>query len=297
MDIAALGTSPNADELVSSIDKFGLHKHIVDLDAYGFTVIPPETLGVKPESTERLREAVLRTYEERTGASVRGDQPSTKSGYPDAAWMLLQEDEAFVDAILHPIHLTIARWLLGQSAVLSATTCIVKPPFEHLLPLHTDTIGVPAPTSSFAHVCNLSWLLTDYEDTADGPTVFVPGSHRFGRRPFPHERMNFLENDAPHRTVPLLAPAGSLAIWHGDTWHGSLPRTNPGLRVTFLSYWCRVYMKPINPWPDVIGPELIERHPELTRVLGMEHVLPYREVNEHPDWLVAFQAAGADQFA
>ena len=30
---------------------------------------------------------------------------------------------------------------------------------------------------------------------------------------------------------PAEAPAGSLLIWHGNTWHGVPPRTTPGLRL------------------------------------------------------------------
>ena len=65
MDIAALEKSPNADSLVKTIMEHDLARHIVELDAYGFTVIPPEKLGTSPGFAERLRDAILNTYQRR----------------------------------------------------------------------------------------------------------------------------------------------------------------------------------------------------------------------------------------
>ena len=65
MDITALQSSPNADAAVAEIVRYGLERNVVELAAYGFTVIPPENTGVSAYFVERLRNAILRTHDER----------------------------------------------------------------------------------------------------------------------------------------------------------------------------------------------------------------------------------------
>ena len=299
MDIASLQSSPNADPLVESIFKHGLERHIVELDAYGFTVIPPETLGIGPDFADRLREALLRTHSNRNDEPIGVYRTADVRKVAQNSWWLLEEDDVVVESVLNPVVLTMARWHCGQSAVLGGTSSIIKPGREkggRPLGLHNDTHGVPPPVSQYAHLVNTSWVLTDYARDEDGPTVLVPGSHRFGRIPLPHESAYWAEG-APFKPVPLRAKAGSLVVWHGCTWHGSMGRSNPGLRVTLVLVWMRVYMKPINLWQDGTSPALVERFPELTRVLGLEHLYPYKEGNPHVERVAPLMDAGLDQFA
>ena len=65
--------------------------------------------------------------------------------------------------------------------------------------------------SQYAHACNTSWVLTDYSKDEDGPTVFVPGSHLFGRAPFVHES-EFTQENYPYEGMPLKAAPGPLAV-------------------------------------------------------------------------------------
>src|SRR5207248_1952206 len=150
----------------------------------------------------------------------------------------------------------------------------VDKPGKGNLGLHTDSHGVPPPTPTYSQTCNTSWILTDYTSPDDGPTVLVPGSHNWGRIPTGLEVAHWLPN-APVRSVPLIAPAGSLAVWHGNLWHGSIDRTNPGLRITLIYYWMRSYMRPITLWQDEVPEDLLDRHPELERVLGFDNPYPY----------------------
>ena len=150
--------------------------------------------------------------------------------------------------------------------------------------------------SQYAHWCNTSWVLSDYREEEDGPTVFMPGSHLYGRAPFNHEAA-YWKVEAPLQPVALHAEPGSLAVWHGATWHGSLPRTKPGLRVTLVLSWMRSYMQGVNQWKDAVDPALVERHPELTKVLGLESLFPYRENEDHHERLFPLLEAGRDQFA
>jgi hypothetical protein len=304
MDITALHASPAADAAVSEITRYGLERNVVELDAYGFTVIPPEKTAAAPGFVERLRDAILRTH------GARNDDPiddyrtaELKTGLRNS-WWLLEEDEAFVEAVLNPAALAIARWMCGQSAVMTGATWLLKGSNKapgistddqtKPLLLHCDALAVPPPMSPYAHFCNTSWVLSDYSNEEDGPTVYVPGSHLFGRAPFLHEQ-DFTREDNPYRVVPLSAREGSLAVWHGATWHGALPRTTPGLRVTLALMWMRAYMKPIQDWRES-DPNLLDRHPELPRLLGLEHLYPFK-YEEEAGRAEALKVAGRDQFA
>ena len=151
------------------------------------------------------------------------------------------------------------------------------------------------PRTQYAHLAELSRVLTDYERPEDGSTVFLPGSHCFGHLPQPHE-IEFWREDSHYEVVPIQAKAGSLVVWHGNTWHGAMGRTSVGLRVTLVLVWMRSYMKPINTW-DGVSPDLIERYPELTRILGLEHPYPHAESGKGYELVRPFMAAGLDQFA
>ena len=54
------------------IKELGLESHVIDIDTYGFTVIPPEKVA-PPEFLERIRATVLKIAEERTGVALSLD--------------------------------------------------------------------------------------------------------------------------------------------------------------------------------------------------------------------------------
>ncbi len=295
MSIADYGTSPYVDPLMKELEEYDLLRHALELEAYGLTIVPREKIGASEDFAERLRNAILNTCEKRNGVHVDDylvDEPHQRDTGKNS-WYLLQEDDAFIEAATNPRMLTLVRWLCGQSAVLSGHTWIIKPPGGRSLGLHSDAHGIPPGGGHIAHMCNASWICTDYTGAEDGPTVFVPGSHRFGRATLPHETKL---DETPFETVPLIAEAGSLALWHGMTWHGSVPRTNPGLRVTLVQVFMRMHMRPIHHWEGEVPEELIEKHPELRKILG-ENLYPYKEQNAHPERVAPFMMTGTDPFA
>ena len=295
MDLKDHGASEYVDSLMGDIDRFGLYKHIVELEAYGLTVVPPETMGVDAIFVERLRGAILRACEQRNGVEI-GDYRTAKISPKIAgrnSWDLLEEDEVFVEAAINPVNLTLVRWLLGQSAIFSGQTWIIKGEGYANLGLHSDAHGVPPGGGSIAHTCNSSWLCSDYESTSDGPTVFVPGSHRYGRATLSHE---VDIETTPFKYLPLVGKAGSLAIWNGATWHGAEARTNPGLRVTLVQAYARSYMRVHRNYEN-IAPELVDKYPELKRVIG-KSLYPYKDSrNSDYERVGPFMKAGTEPFA
>ena len=296
MDISEYGTSDNVDPIIKDCETYGVFKHIVELEAYGMTVVPPETMRVADDFAERLRGAIIRTCEKRNDVEIgdfrTADPPMAKTR--QNTWDLLHEDDVFVEALLNPVQLTLVRWLLGQSAVFSGHTWIIKGKAGHDLGLHSDSHGIPPGAGHIAHMCNASWICTDYASADDGPTVFVPGSHKYGRATLTHETN--LEN-TPFKTFPLIAPAGSLAIWNGAVWHGSVKRTKPGLRVTLVQNFMRPYMRPQHEYDRTTSADLIERYPELGRIIG-KPLYPYEDSqNPAPDRIAPFMLAGRDPYA
>lgn len=295
MYLSEYGVYPDVDNLMADIRQYELQDHIIELEAYGMTVVPPEKMHASPGFIDRLRDAILRTCEKRNGITI-GDYRTAKAP-PEAGrngWDLLEEDDVFVEAAINPVNLTLVRWLLGQSAVFSGQTWIIKSQGGKGLGLHSDSHGIPPGAGQIAHMCNASWICTDYESSADGPTVFVPGSHHYGRATLPHEAD--LTN-TPFRFVPLIAKAGSLAIWNGATWHASEARTNPGLRVTLVQNYMRSYMRPQHLYDTDTSPQLLQKYPELARVIG-KPLYPYADSqNPEPARIAPFMKTGTDPFA
>jgi len=294
MDIADYGASPHADPLMADLKRFGLFRHVAELEAYGMTVVPPETMNSRDGFIDDLRAAIIRTCERRNGVVI-GD-PKTADPPADMVskntWNLLEEDEVFVEAATHPVQMALVRWLCGQSAILGGHTWIIKGQGGRSLSLHSDAHGIPPGAGQIAHMCNASWICTDYDSAEDGPTVFVPGSHKYGRATHGHE-----QDVGNAGTFPLIAKAGSLAIWHGATWHGSVPRTKPGLRVTLVQTYMRSYMRPQHMHDRETSAQLRQKYPELDRVLG-HPLYPYLDpMNPDRDRIAPMKVTGTDPFA
>ena len=287
---------PDVDVLMEQIEAFDLHRHVVELQAYGLTIVPPEKLRLQEGFVVRLRSAIIAACERRNNIQL-GDF-KTVEAVPETAssnsWDLLEEDEVFIEAATNSVCLTLVRWLLGQSAILSGQSWIIKGKGGGALPLHNDNHGLPPGSGSIAHMCNTSWLCTDYTSSADGPTVFVPGSHVYGRATLAHE--SNLE-ETPYKHFPLIAEAGSLAVWNGNTWHAAEARTSLGFRVTLVQTYMRSYMRPQTDYSFKCPPELLEKNPELERIAG-KPLNPFADSrNPDPERIAPFMRAGTGPFA
>ena len=284
MHIAALENVPDADAIRLEAERLHLERHLLEMHTYGVTIIPPEIVGAGA-LIDQLRDAILRVLAKRHDLEVPQDWRTHSEPWGGSkTWCWLFEDEAFIEAALHPVAMCLAKFMCGRNVVLQGTPAIVKTPGkasrtndEGYMRLHTDTHGVPAPLPEWAQLVNISWLLTDYNGPEDGPTVLVPGSHRFGRMPRGDESEWWVEN-APIQPVPLTGKAGSLAIWHGSLWHGSRPRTAEGMRITLPFIYGRSYLQPIHDWTQALAAgdhaHWLEKYPQLSDLLGFWHPYP-----------------------
>ena len=213
------------------IAELELVKHIVDVETYGFTVVPPKKVSSR-DFFERIRETLLRIARDRTGVDLRLDkngsagkiETETKSDSQFLLFCLLTGDPIFEEWVLNPTMYTLVDYMMKGQQQLSNLASFVKWKGERKsLGLHADGgVNQDGHMTACGDVCNSAWALTDY--TLDnGAIAVVPGSHKFCRLP----RLGEGEDMA----VPVEAPEGSLIAWHGNLWHGAFSEEDGRLAV------------------------------------------------------------------
>jgi hypothetical protein len=245
--------------VIQEIRALGLVERAWELEVDGYTVLSPDEAG-STKITERLRKAAVALAERRLGHPAdleQGSDQSTMSspfGQVQPEIGILGEDPVFEEALINRVTLALVSYLLGESCSLIFEGLFFKGPGPDHLPLHTDQdqTGGPSPFPAYAQVANATWALTDYT-MENGPICFVPGSHKLCRAPNRHEATDL------KLFVPVEMEAGSIVIWHGNTWHGALRKSAPGLRISLLQFFGRWYSSLSNALP--ITDEMIDRNP------------------------------------
>ncbi len=282
---ATAAVDEQLDSVVAEIRALGIESQLAELESLGLTVVPPAR-AARPGFADRLRGAVLRVATERCGEQPDLGDGSTHANIQATAgqrgetwlWRLLFEDPVFEEALMNPVQLALVTSLLGYSAKLSNSSAVIKGPVElddapQALNLHSDNRGLPSPFPTYAQVANATWALSDYS-LENGCVGYVPGSHLLCRQPTPGEALDAV--------VPVEAEAGSLIVWHGNTWHGPYPRTAPGLRISLLFYFCREYLVTQERYRDEVPRHLLERNdPRFATLMGLKD--PYGWDEEGPD--------------
>ena len=186
----------NLDLAWAEIRELGLESYVADLDAHGYTIVPP-AIATPNGLAERMLEAALDVSERRNGVRADLENGSTHAGFKgrfasfapedgdspigDLMQSLLFEDRVFEEALMNRVLLAMATYLCGYSVVLSSMGCFMKGPNRSTFSLHSDT-PLPAPLPPQALVCNMTYVLTDF-NRENGSTAFVPGSHKWCRNP------------------------------------------------------------------------------------------------------------------
>ena len=128
---AAYAPELGLGRLWNEIGDLGLQRHIEDLDAHGYTVIPPE-IASPNGLAERMLEACLDIAERRSGErpDLERGRPKSRIDSPvgDTMKALLLEDPVFEESLMNPVMLALATHLCGYDAVLSSLISSMKGP-------------------------------------------------------------------------------------------------------------------------------------------------------------------------
>lgn len=294
LDDAVFGAAHEAYfDPLEAIRNLGLEAKVADLDAYGYALITPaefDDCGL----SKVLLETILKTSERVHGVTPDLEGGASHAGLRmatgDTGFYALLDDPAFEDALMHPVTQAMSSYLLGASCKLSSFSTAIRGPGTPELGLHTDMILVPSPFPAFAQVANVFWILTDVSPE-DGSTFFWPGSHKFCRRPTRAE----CEDSSQLR--PVTAPAGSLLVWHGNTWHGAGVKKTRGLRVTMPMHFCRSYFVPQEDYRGRISADILARNSQrFAELLGFGHPYPFSQPQPDFGALAAMNARTGNVF-
>src|SRR6185503_5738267 len=75
------------------------------------------------------------------------------------------------------------------------------------------------------------------------------------------------EMQALEGAIPIKASRSSVAVWRGETWHGSYPRSVEGERVTAHIVYSRLACRQIDDFSAFANDEWLEGKPEIMRTL------------------------------
>ena len=265
--------------VATEIARLGLEREVYELETFGLTVVPADRTGAA-ELCRQAFERACELIERRTRTRPDGDTGATHANVVvPSLHHFVHEADVFHELVMHPMALALATTLVGQRCILGGSELFMKGPATDSvanelggvsradglqLGLHSDNVTIPEPFPSTAHACNVTWLLSDY--TRDGGALaFVPGSHRMCRQPMPGEGVK--------AAVPIEAPTGSLVVWHGNTWHGSFARQQPGLRTGMALAFMREYMHPHEPVRQDASDDVVaQRPPRFATLMGRDIV-------------------------
>ncbi len=272
--------SEDLNDVWGNIARLGLEPNVAQLEAYGFTYIE----GVLDADTlTTARQAILDLAEAQTGVKPNLD---TGEGHDNLRLIpyLMPRHPIFQDVLMNEKMLALVTYLVGKQCQLSSMTCHFKGMGRGgEIGLHTDT-GMPAPLPRYSQVATVNYAMVDYTKES-GALAIVPESHKRARNPKPLESRLAGANENPD-AIPVEMPAGSMAIWHGNTWHGSYPRMVPGLRLNLAVYFARPWMKLQERYGAELDPEVVARHgnnPRFRQLVGLNEYYGWKE--EGPNFM------------
>ena len=270
------------NKTMRAIATMNLDENLLELETQGFTRLR----GVlNPTQVTAAKQAIRREMEAKTNKTVDLENESSSDWEGvSLAHYLLFADEIFEEIAVAPQPLALIHYLLGRRAVLSSMTCHFKAQGGRPLALHSDNgNGIPSPFTSIAQVANVNYALTEYSEEL-GALAIVPGSHRLCRQPQRHEVGLHGEHRNPAAVAVELEP-GDCVVWHGNTWHGSFRRSQPGIRVNLAVYFCRQYIVTQEKFGSHVPGDFLQRHannPQMLTLVGQQQ--GYGWDKSGPDW-------------
>ena len=268
MEIGNWKSVAGMTETYKKARELGLEQNIAEYEAFGFTVIDPEKTGAPKDFAKRLLDTTLGIADKEEKSAVSLNKREDRPAYGRQLFHLLAKDPIYLEAMMNPVVQTMGKYMMGNSMRLLSMVAFLKDGPTRPTHIHTDSVGVPTPLPAYSAVCNISWILTDYTKER-GTLCFVPGSHRFCRHPTEVDQPKFIGGPGDEDLyVPLIAKPGSLAIFSGNMWHGTFPKTDDALRAHVVVGFCRNYYNPAESYADLDEAIVKKGGPEFARQIG-----------------------------
>lgn len=149
------------------------------------------------------------------------------------AYSVLSKTRAADRLVDHPRVLALLDRLLDTNYLLSQLQVIDIGAGENAQLEHFDDAMYPIPRPRKALSAATVWALDDFTP-ANGATVVLPGSHRWGdeRRPDPTDLRR-----------PAEMPAGSCVFFLGTLWHGGGANTTDRSRLAVTVQYCQPWLR------------------------------------------------------
>ena len=263
--------------------------------------------GALDEATTRaIRDRLL---DQATAERERRVDVSNSAVEPDDdvnQWvtMLPNKGAVFRALINNDNCLGLVRSVLGDDAILSEFSAHITWPGNKEMALHTDQWFMPQPALPGEHhspvsdisravqpfggpepatwainapvVTNAMWAITDFT-RENGATRLVPKSHLSGNHPAP---------DTDYDCVFAEAPAGSLVVWEGRTWHAASLNTGTTPRMGITTHWCAPFMRQLLNFTYGLRPDVADDLSEHERsVMGFRVWSTYGATGDfNADW-------------
>ena len=248
MDHMAKRTVNNPD-IRHRAGALGIESNLVDLDKTGYTVLP---------------EAFSSAFADDLRTEAHKNHSGREEGASFRATMLLERGRIWEEVAIHPWVLTLAEYLLGRGCLIYQSDTIVKGPGLDTHPgLHADygASRIPEPFPDYCLEATAVWAIDDFK-AEHGPTVLEPGSFR--------KRTQVPAGTTQEGTKMLEMDEGSIAFWHGATWHGSTPRKADGLRTSLHNAYSRGFVRTIERYEDIDAAILARNPPAFTTLCGLD---------------------------
>ena len=273
-----------------------------DITTHGFCFVAE---AYPPDLLERLK---ARLGEQAQAERERGHHKQSYVQDPDGInqWllMLVNKGSVFREVLFQPLVSAVLEHVLGREHVLSEMSAHITRPGAKLLPLHTDQWWMPVPqlpgadhrrpgditrdnglTGALAPsktpinpaMCvNCMCMVSDFTEK-NGATRLVPGSHLTGLQP---------DQNVPHsvESVAAAAPAGTVVMWDGRTWHAAGANDGNDARYGYVNMYAAPQMRTLQNFTLGTKDEVLrDASPELKRLLGLKVWYSYGMTGEMAD--------------
>ena len=244
-----------------------------DIARFGFGILE----GALPDHiTTAIRERLLDQAAAERACHIDIGNASVEPDDGVNQWvaMLPNKGGVFRELINNENCLALVRSILGRDAILSEFSAHITWPGNKEMALHIDQwfmpqpvtpspdynrasevtradqpFGDPVPTSRAINVpvvANAMWAISDFT-RENGATRLVPASHVSGHHPEPAR---------DYDCVWAEAPAGSIVIWEGRTWHAASLNTGNTPRLGITTYWGAPFLRQLLNFTYGLRPEV-----------------------------------------